>query len=120
MVTGGTHYNNQCCFDYGNAETSSNDTGNGHMLKVNVIDPAVIDVDWTVDGTVMAKAGPTFDASKLSPGAHTISAKAYDNASEDLVKYRDSTCPDSVTGRYCHRTAWSRSQQTVSWSVTKQ
>src|ERR671931_2791714 len=27
----GTHYNGGCCFDYGNAETSSNDTGNGHM-----------------------------------------------------------------------------------------
>lgn len=27
----GTHYNGGCCFDYGNAETSSTDTGNGHM-----------------------------------------------------------------------------------------
>ncbi|KAL5383015.1 hypothetical protein DPSP01_006279 [Paraphaeosphaeria sporulosa] len=27
----GTHYNDGCCFDYGNAETSSLDTGNGHM-----------------------------------------------------------------------------------------
>ncbi|GAP83380.1 putative fungal alpha-L-arabinofuranosidase [Rosellinia necatrix] len=27
----GTHYNGGCCFDYGNAETSSLDTGNGHM-----------------------------------------------------------------------------------------
>jgi hypothetical protein len=93
---------------------------NPEMLKVTVIDPEVIDVDWTVDGTVMAKAGTTFDASTLAPGAHTISARAYDNASEDLVKYRDGKCPDSVTGRYCHRTAWSRSEQTVSWSVTKQ
>ncbi|KAK2603589.1 Alpha-L-arabinofuranosidase [Conoideocrella luteorostrata] len=30
-VFDGTHYNTGCCFDYGNAETSSNDTGNGHM-----------------------------------------------------------------------------------------
>ncbi|TPX16304.1 uncharacterized protein E0L32_003953 [Thyridium curvatum] len=27
----GTHYNGGCCFDYGNAETNSRDTGNGHM-----------------------------------------------------------------------------------------
>ncbi|KAI0522034.1 carbohydrate-binding module family 42 protein [Xylaria bambusicola] len=27
----GTHYNTGCCFDYGNAETNSLDTGNGHM-----------------------------------------------------------------------------------------
>ncbi|MEV7042344.1 arabinofuranosidase catalytic domain-containing protein [Amycolatopsis sp. NPDC051061] len=31
MVTEGTHVNNRCCFDYGNAETSNNDTGNGDM-----------------------------------------------------------------------------------------
>ncbi|WP_034278905.1 arabinofuranosidase catalytic domain-containing protein [Actinospica robiniae] len=35
MVTSGTHYNNRCCFDYGNAETSSTDTGNGHMDAIN-------------------------------------------------------------------------------------
>lgn len=34
MVTSATHTNNGCCFDYGNAETSSNDTGNGHMDAV--------------------------------------------------------------------------------------
>ncbi|KAJ7635047.1 glycoside hydrolase family 54 protein [Roridomyces roridus] len=27
----GTHYNNDCCFDYGNAEKNNNDPGNGHM-----------------------------------------------------------------------------------------
>jgi hypothetical protein len=92
---------------------------NPATLTVNVIDPAVISVDWTVDGTVMANAGTTFDASKLAPGTHTISAKAYDNAGPDLVKYRSGTCPTSVTGTYCSRTAWSRSQQTVTWTVTK-
>ncbi|KAI1436118.1 glycoside hydrolase family 54 protein [Xylaria sp. CBS 124048] len=30
----GTHYNGACCFDYGNAETSSTDTGNGHMEAI--------------------------------------------------------------------------------------
>ena len=30
----GTHFDNGCCFDYGNAETSNNDTGNGHMEAI--------------------------------------------------------------------------------------
>ncbi|GAP92955.1 putative glycoside hydrolase family 54 protein [Rosellinia necatrix] len=30
-VFDGTHYNNGCCFDYGNAETNNLDTGNGKM-----------------------------------------------------------------------------------------
>ena len=35
MVTSGTHVNSSCCFDYGNAETSNTDTGNGHMDALN-------------------------------------------------------------------------------------
>ncbi|KDR85714.1 hypothetical protein GALMADRAFT_234773 [Galerina marginata CBS 339.88] len=33
-VFDGTHFNGGCCFDYGNAETSSRDTGNGHMEAI--------------------------------------------------------------------------------------
>jgi hypothetical protein len=33
-VFDGTHYNRACCFDYGNAETSSTDNGNGHMEAI--------------------------------------------------------------------------------------
>ncbi|KAH7393463.1 Arabinosidase B [Cadophora sp. MPI-SDFR-AT-0126] len=33
-VLDGTHYNDACCFDYGNAETNSRDTGNGHMEAI--------------------------------------------------------------------------------------
>jgi hypothetical protein len=36
MVASGTHVNDGCCFDYGNVETSSTDTGNGHMDAVNL------------------------------------------------------------------------------------
>jgi non-reducing end alpha-L-arabinofuranosidase len=36
MVASGTHVNNGCCFDYGNAETNSHDNGNGHMEAVNL------------------------------------------------------------------------------------
>ncbi|CRG90576.1 hypothetical protein PISL3812_07620 [Talaromyces islandicus] len=30
----GTHYNNNCCFDYGNAETDNKDPGAGHMEAI--------------------------------------------------------------------------------------
>ncbi|KAJ7764167.1 alpha-L-arabinofuranosidase [Mycena maculata] len=33
-VLDGTHFNGNCCFDYGNAETSAHDTGNGHMEAI--------------------------------------------------------------------------------------
>ncbi|WSL80491.1 RICIN domain-containing protein [Kitasatospora sp. NBC_01266] len=33
-VLDGTHYNGGCCFDYGNAETSNHDDGNGTMEAV--------------------------------------------------------------------------------------
>ncbi|HVY36739.1 MAG TPA: M64 family metallopeptidase, partial [Polyangia bacterium] len=89
------------------------------VLKVNVIDPVVISVDWTVDGTTTTNAGTTFDTSALGAGSHTVSAKAYDNAGDDLVRYKTSTCPASVTGGYCHRTAWKNSTQTVTWTFTK-
>ncbi len=36
MVGSGSHVDNACCFDYGNAETSNDDTGNGHMDAVNL------------------------------------------------------------------------------------
>ena len=34
MVTSGTHFNDSCCFDYGNTERSNFDTGAGHMDAV--------------------------------------------------------------------------------------
>ena len=33
-VVDGTHYDNGCCFDYGNAETSNNNDGNGTMEAI--------------------------------------------------------------------------------------
>jgi hypothetical protein len=92
---------------------------NPGVLKVNVIDPAVINVDWTVDGTTTVNGGTSFDTARLASGSHTIAAKAYDNATTDLVRNRTGVCPASVTGTYCSRTAWTRSQQTVTWTVTK-
>ena len=88
-------------------------------LELFVIDPDVIDVDWSVDGSVVApKGGTAYDVSGLASGTHTVTATAYDNAGEDLVKYRDAVCPDSVTRNYCHSTGWANATQTVEWTVT--
>jgi hypothetical protein len=92
---------------------------NPAILKVNVIDPAVIHVDWTVDGMTTVNGGTTMSTAALASGTHTITAKAYDNASTDLVKLRTGVCPSLVTGNYCHAPAWKRSIQTVTWTVTK-
>jgi hypothetical protein len=89
------------------------------VLTVNVIDSTVISVDWTVDGTTMTNAGTTFNTASLAAGSHTISAKAYDNAADDLVRVKTSMCPSSVTGNYCHYTGWKNSIQTVTWTFTK-
>lgn len=35
MVTSATHVDGLCCFDFGNAETSATDNGNGHMDAIN-------------------------------------------------------------------------------------
>jgi hypothetical protein len=102
-------------------EPAAGAVSNPAMLKVNVIDPAVINVDWSVDGKLVAEnGGPTFDVAgaKLSAGTHEITARAYDNATEDLVRNRSSKCPSSVTGRYCHGTSWSRSEEKATWMVT--
>jgi len=36
MVASGTHVGSSCCFDYGNAERTPSDTGNGHMDAVSI------------------------------------------------------------------------------------
>jgi hypothetical protein len=86
---------------------------NPTTLKVNVIDPVVINVDWSVDGAVVAaNGGRTFNVKShnLSSGSHTVAAKAYDNATKDLVL--------QVPGTKWGRMNWSRSVQTVTWTVT--
>lgn len=92
---------------------------NPATLTVNVIDPAVINVDWTVDGVTTVNGGTSMSTAALPSGSHTISAKAYDNASMDLVKRRGGACPASVKNNYCHETGWKNSTQTVTWTVTK-
>jgi len=85
------------------------------VLKVNVIDPAVISVDWSVDGTVMKNGGPTYAVSGLAPGAHTITARAYDNAGMDLVRQVPGT---TFYRQYWGSGAMGHSDKTVTWTVT--
>ena len=94
---------------------------NPTSLTVNVVDPNVISIDWEVDGTLLAeRAGGTFNipAAELTSGSHIITARAYDNANDDLVRNRTGECPDSVTtDQYCHAPGWLNSIQTVEWTV---
>ncbi|KAM0091007.1 hypothetical protein ACP6JD_005662 [Aspergillus fumigatus] len=77
-VLDGTHYNDACCFDYGNAETSSRDTGNGHM-------EAIYFGDNTIWGTGSG-SGPWIMAD-LENGL--FSGSSPDNNSGDpLISYR--------------------------------
>jgi hypothetical protein len=92
---------------------------NPATLTVNVVDPKVISVDWTIDGNTTPNGGTSFSTAALSSGTHMITAKAYDNASMDLVRRRSGVCPTSVKNNYCHETAWKNSTQTVTWTVTK-
>jgi hypothetical protein len=63
------------------ASTPSNVTA-PQVLNVQVIDPEVIKLEWSVDGEVVAGAtSADFDvaAQNLPAGSHTISARAYDD-----------------------------------------
>ena len=89
------------------------------MLKVNVIDPAVISVDWTVDGTMMVNGGTTFDTSQPRRRQPHGVGEGLRQRGHGPGPLQDSTCPSSVTGNYCHRTAWKNSIQTVTWTFTQ-
>lgn len=102
------------CEPVDSAEPPAGAVSNPATLTVNVIDPMVINVDWSVDGNVVAPNGGTVfnvAGAGLTSGSHTITARAYDNADETLVRYRDG-------GNSYGRMNWSRSQQEVTWQVT--
>jgi IgA Peptidase M64/FG-GAP-like repeat len=53
---------------------------NVQSLKVDVIDPEVIHVDWNVNGQVFANAGERFNLANhgFGNGSYTVTARAYD------------------------------------------
>jgi hypothetical protein len=98
---------------------------NPTTLTLHVIDPAVISVDWSVDGTMVAMAGPpsyAIGSAGLSPGMHTVTARAYDNAGMDLVRYR--TGEEEFNREYwgppTQANAMRGSERTATWMVTIQ
>lgn len=97
---------------------------NPATLAVHVIDPAVISVDWFLDGAVIAEdGGPIYDvaAAGLAPGTYTIGARAYDNAGTDLVRYREHTGYNrQYWGPVTESRPMAHSDQTVTWTVTIQ
>jgi hypothetical protein len=92
---------------------------NPSSLTVNVIDPAVISVDWTVDGAMALRNNPTLviPPGMLTPGTHMISARAYDNAGMDLVRQVPGT---TFYRQYWGAGAMGHSDKTVTWTVTIQ
>ena len=66
-------------------------------LSVDVIDPTVIHVDWTVNGQTFVDAGETFSfaAYGFGPGAYTVTAHAYDPT--DWVRGDRSELEQTVT-----------------------
>jgi hypothetical protein len=91
---------------------------NPTALTVRVIDVDVINVDWTLDGELIAEdGGPSFDisAAGLGSGTYTVMARAHDNAGTDLVR--------QVPGTAFNRQYWGsgemgHSDKTVTWTVT--
>ncbi|KAI0482126.1 glycoside hydrolase family 54 protein [Xylariaceae sp. FL0804] len=77
-VFDGTHYNGECCFDYGNAETSNTDTGDGHM-------EAIYFGDCTVWGTGSGD-GPWIMVD-MENNLFSGEAEGY-NAADATVSYR--------------------------------
>lgn len=72
------------------------------VLELKLVDPAVLKVDWSVDGKVVAaNGGVSFDvaAQKLPAGSHDVSARVYDDI-------------DWVRGDRAEL------EQTVSWKIT--
>jgi hypothetical protein len=93
---------------------------NPTALTVNVIDPAVINVDWSVDGAMVAmNGGPTYNigAANLAPGTHMVTARAYDNAPDTLVRQAPGT---TFNRQYWGSGAMGHSDKTVTWNVTIQ
>ncbi len=87
-------------------EFTPESTTTPQVLDVIVIDPAVIKVEWSVDGAVVAAdGGQHFDvaAQGLASGPHSISARAYDDT--PWVPQDSPHGHDDL-------------EQTVSWTIT--
>jgi hypothetical protein len=81
MVTSALNLNDQCCFDFGNAETNSLDNKAGHMNAINIMchgnpcsPDAGLDMEDGIYGHLKVRAGTTFvTAMGACDGQHTYS-----------------------------------------------
>ena len=81
-IVDGTHYNNGCCFDYGNAETSNNNDGNGTMEAVYFGNASYWDTG--------AGSGPWIMAD-LENGLYSGSNTDSQNPGDQTIGYRFTT-----------------------------
>ena len=102
---------------YDSVEPAAGAVTNPTMLKVNVIDPAVISVTGPSTAPWSRRSGPTFSIASagLASGTHTITARAYDNAGMDLVRQVPGT---TFYRQYWGSGAMGHSDRTVTWTVT--
>jgi hypothetical protein len=80
-------------------------------IWVDVVDPEVILVEWSIDGVIsVANAGETFNVSLegLGPGSHIVTARAYDQVLDFAF---------SGGGLDLVRSDFSALEQSVSWTV---
>jgi hypothetical protein len=98
---------------------------NPASLSITLIDPTVINVDWSVDGNVVAvNGGPNYaiGAAGLAAGSHMVTARMYDNATDALVKYRTggTTFNRQYWGPPTTANMMKGSERTLTWTVTIQ
>jgi len=117
MVASGTHVNNGCCFDFGNAEINSQDNGNGHMDAVNFgtncfYSPCTGSGPWVAadmenglfqggNGSNTANKGNSSDfvtALLKNDGQTTYALKGGDAQSGGLSTWWNGSLPTNVSG----------------------
>jgi hypothetical protein len=80
---------------------------NPQSLWINVVDPDVINVQWSVDGiAVLGATAENFNPLRLAPGTHTVTARAYDDTS--WVRLTNNLLSQSIN--------WSVDITLVSWT----
>jgi non-reducing end alpha-L-arabinofuranosidase len=109
MVTSGTHVNNRCCFDYGNAETNNLDNGNGHMDAVNfstfcVFQPCPGTGPWVQadleNGLFQSDQGVSADPSNTGNTSPFVTALIKNNGQDHLALKSGNAQTGSLTTNF--------------------
>jgi hypothetical protein len=109
MVTSGTHVNNRCCFDYGNAETNTRDNGNGHMDAINFgtecwFSPCHGSGPWVQadleNGLFQSNLGHSTNTSNTGNGAPFVTAMLKNNGQNFFALKDGNAQSGGLTTRY--------------------